>query len=337
MDRMTETRLHRLIERCGHRSHTHLYYLGDKEWFWDSKREAVIAYRSIGNRRIALGDPSGHPRAMKRVVQQFVESCKRERCIPAFYQTKSDMLPVYRELGMRAAKIGEEAIIDLAGFHLNGKAWLKQRNRLSKFRKSGYEFRVVMPPYTGQLLDRLEAVSSQWLQKRKEKSFSVGAFSREYVSRFPVALMTGPDGGIEAFLTVAGACQVASGDAQLTVDLMRYSDDCPQGTMDYLILSLCLWAKEQGFGHCSLGMAPLANINDMLAARLLYKYGNRLYNFKGLYEFKNKFEPNWEDTYLVFPPAAFSVTAALVTLMVHTPVSPARRTMPDRYPESSSI
>ncbi|MEK3883203.1 phosphatidylglycerol lysyltransferase domain-containing protein [Paenibacillus sp. PL2-23] len=338
MDRITETRLNRLIERCGQGSHTHLYYLGDKEWFWDSKREALIAYRSIGNRRIALGDPSGHPRSMRRAVQQFIETCKQDRCIPAFYQTKSDMLPVYRELGLRAAKIGEEAIIDLTGFHMNGKAWLKQRNRLSKFRKSGYSFEVLTPPYTCQLMDRLASISNEWLQQRKEKSFSVGAFHRDYVSRFPIAVMTGQGGRIEAFLTVAGACQEATETAQLNVDLMRYSADCPQGTMDYLILSLCLWGKEQGYGRCSLGMAPLANINDMLVARLLYKYGNRIYNFKGLYEFKNKFEPNWEDVYLVYPPAGFSVTAALVALAIHSPVSAsqaARMAESARYQESS--
>ncbi|RIX51465.1 DUF2156 domain-containing protein [Paenibacillus nanensis] len=326
MNQIKETRLHRLLEKCGYGSHSHLYFLGDKEWFWDSKRESLIAYRSVGNSRIALGDPIGSKHAKKRAAMQFVAACRSKRCLPVFYQTKADMLHVYRELGLRAAKIGEEAAIGLRGFSLSGKAWLKQRNRLSKFRKCGYSFQMLKPPYSVQTLDRLEAISNEWLQDRKEKSFSVGAFSRGYVGRFPVAVMTGPDGGIEAFLTVAGASNEPSDDSQLTVDLMRYSHSCPQGTMDYLILSLCLWAQEQGYGRCSLGMAPLANINDMLAARLLYKYGSRLYNFKGLYEFKNKFAPQWEDIYLVYPPATFSLTAALLTYIVHSPVqAPASR------------
>lgn len=333
MERITETRLRRLLERHGFGSHTHLYFLGDKEWFWDSKRESLIAYRSVGNRRIVLGDPIGSSHSIKRAAQQFVADCRNKQCLPVFYQTKADMLPVYRELGLRYAKIGEEAVIDLRSFQLSGKAWLKQRNRLSKFRKSGYTFQMLKPPYTARLLDRLETISKEWLQDRKEKSFSVGAFSRDYVSRFPVAAMTGPDGELEAFLTVAGASTEPANDAQLTVDLMRYSHACPHGTMDYLILSLCTWAKEQGYGRCSLGMAPLANIDDMLVARLLYKYGNRLYNFKGLYEFKNKFAPQWEDVFLVYPPLTFSVTAALLTYIVHSPI----QTPAARFQETSSI
>lgn len=130
MERMTEARLRRLLGRYGFGSHAHLYFLGDKEWFWDSKRESLIAYRSIGNRRIALGDPIGSPHSKKRAAQQFIADCRNKQCLPVFYQAKTDMLPVYRELGLRCAKIGEEAIICIVNIKLNHADLLRLYSRV---------------------------------------------------------------------------------------------------------------------------------------------------------------------------------------------------------------
>ncbi|WP_424767683.1 phosphatidylglycerol lysyltransferase domain-containing protein [Paenibacillus sp. sgz302251] len=326
IDLTSEKRLHDLLQSCGNNSHTHLYYLGDKEWFWDSEHEALIVYRSVGNRRIVLGDPIGKPESISRVIEQFIANCHENKQLPVFYQAKSTFLPLYKQLGLHFAKIGEEAQVELPSFHLNGKQWLKLRNRMNKFGRSGFTFEVLLPPFSDSFLNRLQAISDEWLSNRKEKSFSVGSFAAEYVSRFPVAVLVGPEGNYEAFVSIAGdhhPCITAQEEnsitRQINVDLMRYTKVCPHGTMDVLFLSLFLWAKEHNYHLCSLGMAPLANVSDHLISRLLYKYGSKLYNFKGLYEYKNKFAPKWKDVYLVYQPAAISVTLALLTLIIHMP------------------
>ncbi|WP_054025689.1 phosphatidylglycerol lysyltransferase domain-containing protein [Bacillus sp. FJAT-28004] len=325
IDINSEKRLNDLLERYGNNSHSHLYYLGDKEWFWDSDYEALIVYRSVLNRRIVLGDPVGNPQFTSRVIKQFVADCDENKQIPVFYQAKSSFLPLYEQLGLSCSKIGEEAQVNLSTFHLNGKQWLKLRNRMSKFGRTGFTFEVLHPPYSDSFLDRLQAISDEWLGSRKEKSFSVGSFAKEYVIRFPVALLVGPDGNYEAFVSIAGDHQSfadrkreESVGRRITVDLMRYTKACPHGTMDALFISLFLWAKEQTYDVCSLGMAPLANVTDSHIVKLLYKYGNKLYNFKGLYEYKNKFAPKWENIYLVSQPAATSINVALLALIIHS-------------------
>lgn len=328
IDITQEKHLNHLLKSCGHNSHTHLYFLGDKEWFWDSEHEALIVYRSVGKRRIVLGDPIGKPRAISRVIEQFIADCREHKYMPVFYQAKSSFLPLYKQLGLHCAKIGEEAQVDLSSFHLNGKRWLKLRNRLNKFERNGFSFEVLLPPYSDSFLNRLQAISDEWLSNRKEKSFSVGSFAPEYISRFPVAVLVGPDKNYEAFVSIAGdhhplltAPEEDSVCRRITVDLMRYTKACPHGTMDVLFLSLFMWAKEHNYDLCSLGMAPLANADDLFIVKLLYKYGSKLYNFKGLYEYKNKFAPKWEDFYLVYQPAAISVTVALLALIIHKPVA----------------
>ncbi|WP_407946550.1 phosphatidylglycerol lysyltransferase domain-containing protein [Paenibacillus alkaliterrae] len=60
------------------------------------------------------------------------------------------------------------------------------------------------PPYSDSFLNRLQAISDEWLSNRMEKSFSVGSFAPEYVSRFPIAVLVGSDGNEEAFVSIAG-------------------------------------------------------------------------------------------------------------------------------------
>jgi phosphatidylglycerol lysyltransferase len=71
-------------------------------------------------------------------------------------------------------------------------------------------------------------------------------------------------------------------------------------------------APLSGFEHHRL--APLWN---RLGA-LLFRYGEHFYNFQGLREFKEKFEPCWEPRYLASPgglsaPLVLTRVAALVS------------------------
>ena len=69
---------------------------------------------------------------------------------------------------------------------------------------------------------------------------------------------------------------------------MRYRSDGPQ-VMDFLIVSLFLKARTQGYRAFNLGMAPLASVGEQRGAharerlaRLLFQRGEQWYNFQGL-------------------------------------------------------
>ncbi|MBB3110240.1 phosphatidylglycerol lysyltransferase [Paenibacillus phyllosphaerae] len=316
-------RLEHFLHAYGHNAHTHLYFMGDKQFFWEAEGFALIVYRKAGNRRIVLGDPIGEAEAVLRVIDQFIRKCRSERSVPVFYQVKAAGLALYERYGLQSVKLGEEAQINLPSFHTAGKAWLKLRTRLNKFERNGHRFEVIQPPFSTELLQELADISDEWLGKRKEKSFSVGAFSLDYANRFPVSLLRSPDGRIDAFASLGGDHVSEPGrnpDAlprRLTVDLMRHRAGSAHGTMDVLFLLLFAWGKEQGYEVCSLGMAPLAGACESKLARLIYKYGNKLYNFKGLYEYKNKFAPVWEDVYLVAPAASMPITVLQLALVIN--------------------
>jgi phosphatidylglycerol lysyltransferase len=95
---------------------------------------------------------------------------------------------------------------------------------------------------------------------------------------------------------------------RLSVDLMRYSPAAPVGVMQYLLTELMLWGRAQGYQSFALGVAPLSGLESRALAPLwsragafMYQHGEHFYNFQGLREFKEKFDPVWEPRYLASP------------------------------------
>ena len=128
-------------------------------------------------------------------------------------------------------------------------------------------------------------------------------------------------GHIVAFANIWGS---ANGD-ELSVDLMRQSADAPSGVMDYMFLQLILWGQQQRFHWFNLGMAPLSGLENRSlgtlwnrVGSLAYRFGENFYNFQGLRQYKEKFDPIWEPMYLASPgglalPRILTNLAALIS------------------------
>ncbi|MEJ2688663.1 MAG: phosphatidylglycerol lysyltransferase domain-containing protein, partial [Deltaproteobacteria bacterium] len=167
------------------------------------------------------------------------------------------------------------------------------------------------------LLPVLAGISEAWLADKNaaEKGFSLGFFNEAYLRRLPAAIIR-KDEKIFAFANLW-----PGGDFQeLSIDLMRFLPEAPHGIMDFLFLSIMLWGKEQRYRWFSFGMAPLAGLERQKVASLwrnigtfVYRHGEHFYNFQGLREYKDKFDPVWEPKYLAYP-QAFSLPAIFINL-----------------------
>lgn len=83
--------------------------------------------------------------------------------------------------------------------------------------------------------------------------------------------------------------------------------------------------KAQGFARFNLGMVPLKGLQNRALApfwqrlgAMVFRYGEHFYNFQGLRQFKEKFNPTWEPRYLASPggivlPRVLADVAALVS------------------------
>jgi phosphatidylglycerol lysyltransferase len=151
----------------------------------------------------------------------------------------------------------------------------------------------------------LKTVSDGWLSEKqtREKKFSVGFFGPNYLKRFPVGIVRKEE-TIVAFANVWAGAQ----KEELSVDLMRYLPEAPNGVMDYLFVELMLWGRKEGYQWFNLGMAPLSGLESRPLAPLwnriggmIFRHGEHFYNFQGLRAYKEKFDPRWEPKYLVCP------------------------------------
>jgi len=283
-------------------SQAHLALLGDKPFLWSEGGHAFIMYGVEGRSWIAMGDPIGPDEEKAELLWKFRELCDLHAGWPVFYQVARPNLHFYLDLGLTILKIGEEARVDLAAFSLEGGSRKWMRKAMRRVESEGCEFGIAD---AAPIVDELRAISDSWLAEKKtrEKGFSLGFFANDYIRRFPVALVR-KEGRIVAFSNLW-----TSGDKQeISVDLMRHLGDAPNGVMDYMFIHLFLWGEEQGYRWFNMGMAPLSGLENRAlgtlwnrVGALTYRYGENYYNFQGLRQYKEKFDPEWEPMYLASP------------------------------------
>jgi phosphatidylglycerol lysyltransferase len=298
-----------------------LVRLGDKQVLVSDCGEAFLMYARQGRSLIALFDPVGPKPLWAPLVGKFIAEARRCRCRPVFYQVSADFLPITVEMRLQALKLGEQAVVDLSGFSLAGGAWLKLRRSINRAERDGLVFELLAPDAVMSVMDELRVVSDTWLAAHQaaEKGFSLGTFDPDYLAAGPVAVIR-MQGRIVAFASLM--TEASGGD--VFIDLMRHVPGVHRGMMDLLFVKVMETLKGQGFRTLNLGMAPLAGLaaHDRAPvwnhlARQIFEHGERFYNFRGVRDFKEKFDPDWRPRYLAVAGQGFPLASLLdVTLLI---------------------
>jgi len=288
-----------------------LAYLGlldDKSLFF-SQGGSVISFVVKRGVALVLGEPTGPHADQAACIQAFLDHCRLNDWIPAFYQVSSESCSVFEAAGFRVVEIGSNAVVDTAHFSLIGSEMKPLRAPTAKFERTAASFSVLTPPHPVKVLQDLARVSDEWLSlvQTREKHFSLGWFDIDYLETVRIATVKSADGTLLAFASLLEIPNLN----EVSIDLMRKTENAPSGIMDYLFVSLIEWASMHDIARVNLGLSPLANIGtsteDPTAQRaihFLYKHLNRFYNFQGIHQFKHKFKPNWEPRFLALPSLA---------------------------------
>ncbi len=299
-------RARKLIDQYGQSSLARLALLKDKAYYFSPSGKSVVAYVAKGRAAIALGDPIGPPDDRQEAVVGFGQFCDRNDWFPVFYEAAPDQLPLYDALGFRRVQIGEEAVIDLKTFNLKGKANQNLRTAINRLTKTGHSLKVFEPPISEALIQRLKPVSDEWLQSKNgaEKRFSIGWFDPDYLRDCYIAIIYDAHGEIIAFSNLLNGYN----RLEVTVDLMRHRQNVEKGTMEFLFASVIQHFQQMDYDSFNFSLSPLAGVGDTPDAQRVekglhyfFEHLNQFYNFKGLHQFKEKFQPRWEPRYLIYP------------------------------------
>ena len=294
-----------ITARHGRSSLDFFKYWPDKTYFFSESRQCYISFRVGGGCAVALGDPVGPEAEIEPAIQRFAEYCGNNDWRLVFHQALPDFLSIYQKLGFRKLKIGDEAVVDLSNFGLDGKESKKLRHTVNQLEKQGFMFARYDPPISPEVLLQLKEVSDGWLQipGRRERAFTLGLFALDYIRSTPVYAAVDPTGKIMAFMNaIPSFCQ-----GEATIDLMRHLPGAPPGIMDFLFIRLFLAKKAEGYKRFSLGMAPMAGFRENEEAsaeeRAVYYFLrqlNFLFSYQGLLHYKAKFATIWEPRYTIY-------------------------------------
>ena len=109
---------------------------------------------------------------------------------------------------------------------------------------------------------------------------------------------------VDKFGKWAGAILTAKIDnTHIRTDLLLRRKDAPKGVMELLIYTILKKLKSEGAKTWSLGDVPYMVYNSKIYSKefMINFTGRKLrfaYNYLGLYNFKNKFNPEWYDSYI---------------------------------------
>ncbi len=292
-----------VLAKYGRSSYDYFKVWPDKSYFFSDTRKSFVSYKTVLSVAFSLGDPVGPDDELEKATSSFLRYCSDNGWLVAFLIP--DMLPIYARLGLSELKIGKEAIVDLDHFSsstINAKYFRKIRRR---FETRGYKLIRYKPPHSATLIDEVEEISKRWLSEpgRREFGFIQGSFSRGYVATTPLVVLRDSTGRPLAFVNEIPSYRPGEGN----FDMMRHVAEVPPGTMDYIFTELMLALKQEGYRSFDLGLAPFAGVGERpeapLGERAVHLLFNTLFwfvSYKGMRNYKVKFEPNWEDRFIVY-------------------------------------
>lgn len=293
-----------LVKQLGSSPVDYFKTYDDKLLYFGERRTGLVSFRTSGSFAVVLGQPVCKNTQDELVLlEEFEEYCMESGLRSAYYRVDEESLPLFRSLGKRSLIIGQEAIVDLEKFTLEGKNKKSMRNGLNSLEKNGFKTRIYEPPVKDGLLQKLELVSRDWLQatNREEIVFTQGQFDRKKLKEQTIITVENEDEQVFGFLNIIP--DFAPGEA--TYDLIRKSVDAPGGVNDALIVALIEYCKVHHYKYLNLGLAPLSGIEEAKdlpekTLKFAYEKLQQFRHYRGLRDFKEKFLPEWKNKYLIY-------------------------------------
>ena len=213
------------------------------------------------------------------------------------------------ERARRTGQCGEEARFALADYEISCKKGAKMRMNINHAKKAGVTIAEYKP-----LLQRdpdieaaFDRVTNEWLGQKKSSllAFTMGKAGLENPMDKRYFYAKNAEGTIVAFIAFVPFL----GKDGYMADVTRHGSNAPGGVMETIIYEAFQTFRSEGIHYGSLGVAPLAGLDDEKASlveallRFVYNNLNDCYGFKDLYRAKEKYSPTqWLPAYYVYLP-----------------------------------
>jgi lysyl-tRNA synthetase class 2 len=285
----------------------------DKSIVWNTGDPATaragVSYRVIGSVSLASGNPVGDPEHWGSAIERWRAKARANGWSLAVMGAGELGAAAYTEAGLTAFEIGDEAILDMRSFSLNGPGMKSVRQSVSRLQRRGYTTNVVRH---GDLdpaqFDALSASAARWRgDGGDERGFSMalGRLGDPLDSQCVLVEAHDVDGTLHGFLSF-----VPWGRNGLSLDLMRRDPTADNGLVELMVASLAERAAAFSVGRVSLNFAMFreafergAQIGAGPIARLWRQallVASRNWQLESLYRSNAKYQPEWQPRYICF-------------------------------------
>jgi lysylphosphatidylglycerol synthetase-like protein (DUF2156 family) len=289
----------------------------DKKWFFD--RDGLVAYGIYGGVCLVSPDPIGPIEERDGLWEAFRRYADEHGWALGVLGASEEWLPVYRRAGMRDLYVGDEAVVDVRTFTLEGGSHKGLRQAVNRIAKYGYTISFHDPANVSEeLANQVRTVMTKNRRGDVERGFSMtlGRIFDSADQDLLLAVASGPDGTPVAF------CQYvpAPGIDGYSLDLMRRDDgEHPNGLLDFILVSTIRKLAEEGHAHLGLNFATMRAVlagesGDGIPQRLerwLLRRMSDSMQIESLWRFNAKFDPEWFARFVVFDSAEHSLATAL--------------------------
>jgi lysyl-tRNA synthetase, class II len=318
-----EERLRGLLAKQGERDSLGYFALRrDKAAVFSPTGKAAVSYRVVSGVMLASGDPIGDPEAWPGAIAEFVALSRRHAWVLAVMGCSEQGGEVWvREADLRALELGDEAVVEIEDFTLEGRAMRNVRQMVSRVERAGYttEVRRVGDMTSTQIADIVRQAAA-WRGAEVERGFSMalGRFGDPRDADC-VAVTAHRNGRLAAVLHF-----VPWGADGLSLELMRRDRDADPGLNELMIVAAIHAAPALGVTRLSLNFSAFRSALERGARlgagpilrfwRALLLGVSRWFQIESLYRFNAKFRPVWEPRFICYPGAGDIPRIALAAL-----------------------
>ena len=317
-----EVRLRSLLARHGGRDSLGYFALRrDKSVVWSPTGKAAVAYRVLSGVALASGDPIGDPEAWPGALAAFVDLAARHAWVPAVMGCGEQGGTAYRRVGLMVLEIGDEAVVQVDEFTLEGRPMRGVRQAVNRVERAGYTTQVRrVADIPAAEREQIRQATSTWRAGETERGFSMalGRFG-DSADDCCVLVTAEQDGALRGLLHF-----VPWGTDGLSLDLMRRDRTADNGVNELLIVRAVEGGPALGVRRFSLNFAVFRAAferGERLGAgpvvrgwRGLLLFASRWFQIESLYRFNAKFRPSWEPRYVCFPSSRDLPRVALAAL-----------------------
>ncbi|MGW0085880.1 phosphatidylglycerol lysyltransferase domain-containing protein [Streptomyces sp. NPDC003393] len=308
-----EKRLRELLQRHGERDSLGYFALRrEKSVIWSPTGKAAVAYRVVGGVSLASGDPLGDPEAWPGAIGPWLDQARAHGWIPAVMGASEEAGTVYARHGLDALELGDEAVVDVAEFTLEGRAMRTVRQARNRVRRAGYTVRVrrhedIPADEMAYLIQRAD----DWRDGATERGFSMalGRLGDPEDGQCVMLECHDAHGDLKALLSF-----VPWGPHGLSLDLMRRDRHAENGLVEFMVLELLRRARDIQVTQVSLNFAVFRSVFERGARlgagpvlrlwRSLLSFFSRWWQIESLYRANAKYRPVWEPRFLLFEKSA---------------------------------